>query len=168
MACELCNGSGTKTYSILGDAMPRDLGDGTTIQDMGGFGTRACQCVRDLPATDGKVPIGCEAVEISADCEVPRGPDGRRYHRTPENAYYPPLIRLDMECAATLHADTAREIAAALVAAADACDARDIRRAGDAMTRNDLRIVASLLLWPWARRRVRKPRRWRCSRRCWR
>jgi hypothetical protein len=146
MACEHCNGTGKQTYRFLGDAMPRDLGNGLSVQDMGGQGTRACKCVRDLPATDGEatwwetesiysevvtVPIGCEAVEISADCEVPRGPDGRRYHRTPENAYYPPLIRLEMECAATLHADTAREIAAALIAAADACDARDAATYGE-------------------------------------
>lgn len=137
--CEKCGGAGKVRYSIASSGS-RDLGDGVTITDMGGTGTRACSCVRDLPAIDGKatwwetetiysevvvVPIGNEAVEITADCEVPRDENGRRVHRTAQNAYYPPLIRLEMECAATLHSDTAREIAAALVAAADACDKAD-------------------------------------------
>lgn len=140
MSCELCNGTGKQVYRMIGDALPRDLGNGLSIQDMGGSGTRACKCVRDLPAIHGHatwwetetiysevvaVPIGNEAVEITADCEVPRGANGRRYHRVGANVYYPPLIRLEMECAATLHSDTAREIAAALTAAADACDKAD-------------------------------------------
>ncbi len=145
MACEDCNGTGKISYRTLGDALPTDIGNGLSVQAMGGWSTRACKCVRDLPATDGEatwwesetiysavvsVPIGCEAIEIDASSEVPRGPDGRRYHRTPDNAYYPPLIRMEMECAATLHADTAREIAAALIAAADACDAVDLATYG--------------------------------------
>lgn len=140
MGCESCNGTGRQIYRMIGDALPVDMGDGTTMQYMGGSGTRACKCVRDLPAIDGHatwwesetiyrevvgVPIGDECVEITADCEIPRGDDGRRYHRTAENAYYPPLIKLDMERSATLHSDTAREIAAALIAAADACDKAD-------------------------------------------
>jgi hypothetical protein len=140
MACDECNGTGKQSYRTIGDALPTDIGNGLSVQAMGGWGTRACKCVRDLPAIDGQatwweteviystvvpIPIGNEAAEITADCEIPRGPDGRRYHRTADNAYYPPLIRLELECAATLHSDTAREIAAALVAAADACDKAD-------------------------------------------
>lgn len=140
-SCSRCGGSGKIQYSIPGDLEPTPLGDGTTIQRMDGHGTRACECVRDLPATDGHatwwetesifsevidVPIGCECIEVDADCEIPRGPDGRRYHRTAENAYYPPLVNLTFPCpSVTLHADTAREFAKALIAAADACDKAD-------------------------------------------
>lgn len=138
--CEKCGGSGKLRYSIAASPGSIDLGDGMTMVDMGGIGTRACECVRDLPAVEGKstwweseaiysevvaVPIGDEEVGVTADCEVPRDEHGRRMLRTARNAYYPPLIRLEMECAATLHADTAREIADALYAAAVACDAAD-------------------------------------------
>lgn len=141
MSCDKCGGTGKTRYTILpSNPDPVDIGDGIVVQDMGGVGTRACVCVRDLPAIDGKakwwetesiyskvvvVPIGDEAVEVSADCEVPRADDGRRVHRTWENAYYPPLVEMQAPEHVTLHSDTARELAAALVAAADACDARD-------------------------------------------
>lgn len=140
--CPKCGGKGKISYRTPGDLEPTPLGDGTTIQSMGGWGTRACECVRDLPATDGKAtwwetetiysdvvsfPIFSECVEIHAICEVPRGDDGRRYHRTAENAYYPALIDAVWPGGekSTLHADTARELAAVLIAAADACDKAD-------------------------------------------
>ena len=141
-ACERCGGTGVQKYRTLGDVEPRDIGDGMTVQDMGGWGTRACACVRDLPPILDEpswweietlhsevvgVPIGCEAVEVTADCEVPRRADGRRVHRTAGNAYYPPLIVVEAPARMTLHSDTAREVAAALIAAADACDAADFR-----------------------------------------
>lgn len=139
-SCARCADTGKVVYRLLGDAAPRPFGDGVTIQDMGGWGTRACPCVRDLPATDGKatwwetetiynevvgVPIGNEAAEVRATGEVPRGDDGRRVHRTRENAYYPPLVDVECPASMTLHADSARELAAALIAAADACDKAD-------------------------------------------
>lgn len=139
--CEKCGGKGKISYRTLGDLEPTQLTADTTIQAMGGWGTRACSCVRDLPATDGHatwwetetiysevvdVPIGSECIEVSADCEVPRGPDGRRYHRTGENAYYPPLVDVEFPTPkVTLHSESAREFAAALIAAADACDKAD-------------------------------------------
>lgn len=141
VGCERCGGTGKVSYRTLGSLDPTPIGDGMTIQDMGGSGTRACACVRDLPAIDGEatwweteavysevvgVPIGDECIEITADVEVPRMENGQRVHRTAANAYYPPLI--DVEVAApktTLHSDTARELAAALIAAADACDKAD-------------------------------------------
>jgi hypothetical protein len=138
--CDRCGDTGKISYRTLGDVEAKPFGEGTTIQNMGGWSTRACNCVRDLPATDGVatwweletiysevvgVPIFNEAVEITADCEVPRGDDGRRYHRTAENAYYPPLISVESPEKITLHAETARELAAALIAAADACDKTD-------------------------------------------
>lgn len=138
--CDKCGDTGVVRYTTLGDAEPHDMGDGTMIQDMGGSGSRACSCVRDLPAIDGKatwwesepihsvvvgIPIGNECCEIVADCEIPRNDQGRRLHRTADNAYYPPLVNVDGLGHATLHSDTARELAAALVAAADACDKAD-------------------------------------------
>jgi hypothetical protein len=140
-ACEKCGDTGKIRYSFLGDVAPRPFGsDGTTIQYMGGSGTRACSCVRDLPAIDGKatwwetesiysevvqVPIGCECITVEADCEVPRDENGRRVHRTGDNVYYPALIRMEAPVSSTLHSDSARELAAALIAAADECDKRD-------------------------------------------
>ncbi len=138
--CERCGGTGKLRYGIAGSAEKIDLGNGTYMQDAGGSGTRACECVRDLPAIDGEatwwdlksiysqivgIPIGNEACEVSADCEVPRDENGGRVHRTRENAYYPPLIKVMGLGDVILHSDTAREVAAALIAAADACDKAD-------------------------------------------
>lgn len=139
VSCEKCD-NGKITYRTLGDALPTELGDGTTIQMGDGFGTRPCECVRDLPPVDGEaswwddesiyskvvpVPIHNEAVEVGASCEIPLREDGRRVHRTADNAYYPPLIDVQAPKSMTLHAETARELAAALNAAADACDKAD-------------------------------------------
>lgn len=140
-ACEKCGGTGVVSYKTLGDAMPRDIGNGMTVQDMGGSGARPCECVRDLPAIDGEatwwssesiysevvvVPIGNECVEIAATCEIPLNGGGRRLRRTADNAYYPPLVEVQVaQPNMTLHSDTARELAASLIAAADACDKAD-------------------------------------------
>ena len=139
-ACGKCGGSGTLTYRTLGDALPTPMGNGTTVQAMGGFGTRPCECVRDLPAIDGEatwwgsetifsevvqVPIFNEAAEVNAECEIPYRGDGRRVHRTAANAYYPPLINVDTPRSMTFHAEDARKFADALRAAADACDKAD-------------------------------------------
>lgn len=138
--CPKCHGAGKLTYRIAGSEEKVDLGNGTYMQDCGGSGSRQCDCTRDLPAIDGEakwwsletiyseivsVPIGNESCEISADCEIPIGDGGRRVHRTADNAYYPPLIKVLGLADATLHAETAREIAAKLIAAADACDKAD-------------------------------------------
>jgi hypothetical protein len=140
MTCAICNGTGKVKYRMLGDAMPTDVGNGVSVQAMDGWGTKPCACVKDLPAIAGvaswwdletiyskvvTVPIGNECAEITADCEIPRNDNGRRLHRTAENAYYPPLIRFEVPGHMTLHSDTAREMAAALIAAADACDKAD-------------------------------------------
>lgn len=140
MPCERCNGTGRQTYRRIGDAMATDIGGGVSVQSLGGHGTRACQCVRDLPAIHGEatwwetesiyseivdVPIGCECIEVAADCEVPRRDDGRRLHRAPHNAWYPPLVTVESPASVTLHAQDARKLADALTAAADACEARD-------------------------------------------
>jgi hypothetical protein len=117
-----------------------DIGDGVVVRDMGGTGTRACSCVRDLPPIEGHaswwetetiysevvaVPIGDEYIEVKADGEVPRDDQGRRVQRTPENAYYPALVAIEGPGCMTLHGEDARKFATALIAAADACDARD-------------------------------------------
>lgn len=139
--CEKCGGTGKLRYDIAPTPGTIDLGDGMTMVDMGGSGTAACECVRDLPACDGTatwwdlesifsesvpVPIGDDSIEVRADCEIPRAANGRRVHRTPENAYYPPLVEVELlGSTVTFHAVDARVLAAALVKAADACDERD-------------------------------------------
>jgi len=139
--CEKCGDTGKLRYSIAPTPGTIDLGDGMTMVDMGGSGTAACECVRDLPAIDGKatwweseqiysenvpVPIGCDSIDVAVDGEVPRDEHGRRVHRVGENAYYPTLIRLEASrpCL-TLFADDARALAKALIEAADACEAAD-------------------------------------------
>lgn len=138
--CEKCDGTGKLRHTTPADLEPTDIGNGVTVQGMGGISTRACSCVRDLPAIDGRatwwetesiystvvdVPIGCEAVEVQADCEVPRNSEGRRVHRVGENVYYPALVEVFTPEKLTLHADTARALAGALVAAAEACEKAD-------------------------------------------
>lgn len=140
MTCE-CGGTGKVAYKIPASPGEINLGDGMTMVDMGGSGTRACECVRDLPAIDGHatwwederlfgevvpVPIGDTAIEVTVDGEVPRDERGRRMLRTPENAYYPTCTRLEVPGpSVTLFGDDARALAAALVRAADACDKAD-------------------------------------------
>jgi hypothetical protein len=141
VACEACGGKGTIAYRVEGDFEPTPVGNGVSAQNMGGWSTRPCKCVKDLPATDGSakwwdsetiystaipVPVGDTAIEVSADCEVPRAENGRRLHRTADNAFYPPLITLETDRPSlTLFAEDARALAAVLVAAADACDRAD-------------------------------------------
>lgn len=145
-ACSVCNGTGKVSYVIPGDPEPRPIGGGPlagyTVQTMDGYGTRACECVRNLPAIYGKatwwesespysavvdIPVGKDTVEVSVSLEVPRNENGRRCHRTVENYYYPALIDVEVSFEKlTLFPDTARELAAALIAAADACEKADV------------------------------------------
>ena len=137
--CAKCGGTGKIRYGTIGDALPIDLGNGTTIQAMGGFGTRACECVRDLPAIDGDacwwetediysthitegVVMGSECIYVSADCEVPRNDLGRRVHRTARNAYYPPMVRVEVDGGSvTMRVDGAEKLIEALTAAVQLC-----------------------------------------------
>lgn len=137
-----CKGTGKIGYVIPGDPEPRPIGGGCTVQIGDGYGTRACECVRDLPAiydratwwewesvysAEVSVPVHDDSISIRVGCEVPRKEDGRRCHRTADNCYYPALIDLEVSCEQlTLFPDTARELAAALIAAADACEKADV------------------------------------------
>lgn len=141
MGCEKCNGTGKIGRNVPADPRVFDVGNGFTMQDMGGYETHACECGADLPPVDGKatwwglggiysktigVPVGDESIEVAVRTEVPRREDGRRVHRTQENFYYPTMI--DFECSCdklTLFSETARELAAALIEAADVCDKAD-------------------------------------------
>lgn len=130
--CERCSGKGTVTYDIPGDG----------ASAMGGFGTRPCVCVKDLPAVHGKatwwdwetlystgVPVlmpASEAIGITAGCEVPRRDDGRRVHRIARNVWYPALIDMYVgKEKVMLDSERARKLGAALIEAADACDKAD-------------------------------------------
>lgn len=140
--CTACSGTGKASYVIPGDSEPRQIGGGYSVQTMDGYGTRACECVRDLPSMYGRakwwewesvysaevsVPVGDETISISVGCEVPRSERGRRCHRTVENCYYPALIDLEASSEkVTLFSSTARELAAALIAAAEACEKADV------------------------------------------
>lgn len=137
--CPKCDGKGKISYRTpRGDTVTMD--DGTTITDMGGWSCRACECVRDLPAIEGKatwwdmeviygkvvsIPIGNECGEITAECEIPRDDEGRRVVRDQENAYYPALVSIEGYGRATLFAEDARALAAALIEAAEVCEKAD-------------------------------------------
>jgi hypothetical protein len=138
--CTICHGTGKVGYVIPGDPEPRPFGNnGMTVQTMDGYGTRACECTRDLPAIydlatwwelesiySAEVIALLGEISIKAECEVPRNENGRRCHRTVENCYYQALIDLELSRPkVTLFPDTARELAAALIAAAEACDKAD-------------------------------------------
>lgn len=138
-SCRRCGDTGKVGYRTLGEVEPRDMGT-FTVQDMGGWGTRACECVRDLPPVDGRatwwesetlyskvvdVPIGCECIELRVDGEVPRMADGRRAHRTGDNVYYPTLISLEPPGKVELFPEDARKLAEALIEAADICEQAD-------------------------------------------
>jgi hypothetical protein len=57
--------------------------------------------------------------------EVPRDKRGRRLHRTQENFYYPTMIDVELPSRLLMHPDMARDLAAALVAAAEVCEKAD-------------------------------------------
>jgi hypothetical protein len=136
--CEICGGKGTVTYDIPATEAAVGIG-GMNVQGLGGFCTRPCACVRDLPAIYGEakwwdsemirrdvieIPVGDRSVSVKTTCEVPRDDGGRRLHRTVENSYFSPLIEFETDGdELTLLAGDARKVAAALIAAADACDA---------------------------------------------
>jgi hypothetical protein len=139
MACERCD-NGKVRYKVA----PSGLrvvgdGDGVVIEDLGGSGTRACACVRDLPEVDEQatwwesetvwqrvhaIPIFDERIEIQVDAEVPRTDSGRRAVMR-GNRYYPALISVEQPPSLTLSADDARDYALALLAAAEAAAAID-------------------------------------------
>ena len=139
-SCNICNGTGKVVHREPPSA-PEDFGNGVTVQCMGGSSTRACACVRDLPPIDGKATwwdqetiyhavvtseMWDEAVEISCRCEVPRREDGRRVHRTAENFCYSTTVDIEGPEKLQLLPADARKFAAALVAAADACERADV------------------------------------------
>lgn len=140
MTCERCGGTGKLRYTIPADPTPIHVGDGVTITQGQGSGTRACPCVRDLPPVEGDatwwesetvysaVMAECiypdDCFEVSASAEVPRNEDGRRVVRR-GNRYYPTLIEFAGPTHTTLHAYAARQLGEQLIAAADAADAID-------------------------------------------
>lgn len=138
-SCQKCGGDGKIVYRTIGDAMPTDLGNGVAVQNTGGFSTRACSCVRDLPPIEGKATwwesetawsvvftdtIISDAAEITVDAEVPRDENGRRVVMR-GNRYYPTWVELQAPPRMLMHPDAARAFALKLLAAAEACDAVD-------------------------------------------
>lgn len=129
--CARCEGKGTlRTHEDhLGH-------DGSVIGHTSG--TRACPCVRDLPAIDGHatwwelevvwektIRVGYDDVfEVVVTSEVPRMDDGQRVHRK-GNRYWPTMIDTHGEVGRSHTADTLREVSAALLAAALAAESID-------------------------------------------
>lgn len=140
--CERCGGKGKISYRTIGDAMPRDIGNGVQVQDMGGWGTRACECVRDLAPVDDKATwweseivwsevwddsiLPDSVLELEVSAEVPRRADGRRVVMR-GNRYYPTWLDVILPNGdkLMLHPEQARGLALKLMAGALACEAVD-------------------------------------------
>lgn len=130
--CSKCGDTGKLSYRTAKQE-PVPVGDGFTIQDMGTSGTRACSCVRDLPAIEGDATwwesetvfsevftdtiYPDNAVEVTVDSEVPRDENGRRVVRR-GNRYYPTMIGVDGELG-LIHAGMADDFADLMRRAAD-------------------------------------------------
>lgn len=130
--CSKCGDTGTTTYRTLGDVEPRPFGEGYTIQDMGGFHTRACSCVRDLPPIDDEATwwesetvfnevftdtiTPDRAVEITVSREVPRNKAGRECVMR-GNRYFPTMVDVEGELG-MLHGDALERFAELLQRAA--------------------------------------------------
>jgi hypothetical protein len=101
--------------------------------------TVPCSCRAELPARKGEakwwgteqvyaadvqIPIGNERASISVSAEVPYDAKNFRVERR-GNRYWPTLVNVESPADMTLHPETARELAQALLAAANAADAID-------------------------------------------
>jgi hypothetical protein len=132
--CSKCGDTGKVMYRTLGDIEPRPIGGGYTIQDMGGSGTRACSCVRDLPPIEGHAtwweservftevftdtitPVD-GAIEVTVDTEVPRDENGRRVVMR-GNRYYPTMVNVEGPADMLIHGPAVAELADVLKRAA--------------------------------------------------
>ena len=137
MLCSKCDGKGA--YGVTEPAETRTFPDGSQAVFGPSYSTQPCECRAVLPPRDGTaawwsvesiygidvtIPIFDETFSISVKAEVPMSADNYRVHRR-GNRYYPTLI--DVECPKdmTLHACTARDLARALIAAAEVAERVD-------------------------------------------
>jgi hypothetical protein len=101
--------------------------------------TIPCECRKALPPREGqaswwglesiysqdvRIPVGDESFEVSVSAEVPYDSANYRVQRR-GNRYYPTLIDIECPDFMTLHACTARDLARALLAAAEAAEKID-------------------------------------------
>ncbi len=137
MRCDKCHGTGA--YAVMEPEERRTLSDGSISISGPGFSTVACACRETLPPRDGKaawwtlesvyaidvtVPIFDDVFSITVKAEVPMSDENFRVHRR-GNRYYPTLINIESPREMTLHACSARELARALLAAAEAAERID-------------------------------------------
>lgn len=131
MVCDKCNDTGAYVVTHR-ETMPNggELAGSSTIQ---------CLCRAAIPPRQGravwwssesvlsidvKIPIFDESVSITVDAEVPMSKDNFRLQRR-GNRYYPTLIHIEAPKDMTLHACTARDLARALIQAAEAAEKVD-------------------------------------------
>ena len=127
--CAVCLGTGNIRYEHRHESGAME------------WGTRLCGCREVVPAREGKahwwsletlfereleIPIGRESFLVEVKAEVPIDSQNYRVQRL-GNRYYPTLIDVHLGSAElSLHPDTAREIAKALIEAADMADKTDL------------------------------------------
>lgn len=140
--CE-CDGSGRIVDRIPPSDHSTPIGDGLSIQSMGGYSSRLCSCRKKLPKRDGKASwwgasesvfektvefaMFDEWATLSVGVETCINEDNYLVHRTPENMYYPCIAHLELseQNLTWLLAEDMRKLAAMLLDAADKCDEVD-------------------------------------------
>lgn len=108
--CDKCNDTGTLRHEIGPIMPPVDMGNGVTLESMGGLMSSLCECRKSLPPRHGKAAwwntedrlsetyktIVSDEIHATVNLEVPISIDNYRVHRTRDNAYYPAAITLDL------------------------------------------------------------------------
>jgi hypothetical protein len=135
--CEKCHDEGA--YGVTEPAETFKLADGGELVSGPSYVTVLCDCRRALPPREGvaqwwtqeqvygvdvSIPVFDEQVSIRVQAEVPVSGDNYRVQRR-GNRYYPTLIHIEAPESMTLHSDTARSLARALIAAAEAAERVD-------------------------------------------
>lgn len=139
----LCDGSGQIKYvEREPETVRRPIGGGLELGPMVTHGTHLCRCrweaeprvgdarwwtSRSVYSAEWESSVHRHEGEIMVRGEVPVSDENFIVHRTGENFYYPTTIDLDFDqdWLHSLFPDEARDLAAKLVAAADAADAYD-------------------------------------------
>lgn len=131
MVCEKCHDTGAYVVTHR-ETWPSG-------SEVIGSSTLPCACRAALPPRPGhaswwstesvlsldvKIPIFDESVSIAVDAEVPMSAENFRVQRR-GNRYYPTLIHIEAPADMTLHACTARDLARALIQAAEAAEKVD-------------------------------------------
>lgn len=140
-ATEPCGCDGTGRIQVIErDDREVPIGNGLILGMGTSWTTRLCECRKSLAPRDGEArwwssktvyseswasSVHQHSAEITVQAEVPVSEDNYVLKRTPENAYYPVMIDVDLshDWLHALFPDEARALAALLVSAAERAEA---------------------------------------------